>query len=84
MVCAIPTSCNLLHAQRHTFTRANICRKKYASSFLLACALHKKKSPTQTKQKKQYYINELCLINKLLDHSRKSREKKNTALDATN
>jgi hypothetical protein len=55
-----------------------------ASSFLLACALHKKKSPTQTKQKKQYYINELCNQQTFRPLARKSREKKNTALDATN
>jgi hypothetical protein len=59
-------------------------KKNYASSFLLACALHKKKSPTQTKQKKQYYINELCNQQTFRPLARKSREKKNTALDATN
>jgi hypothetical protein len=54
-------------------------KKNYASSFLLACALHKKSLlPKQNKRNNTILMN--YVINKLLDHSQGNQGKRKTQL----
>jgi hypothetical protein len=84
LVKAIPvsSSCmlNTTHLQEGEYLQENFC---FCHFCLLVLYTHKK--GLLPKQKKQYYMNELCLINTLLDHSQGNQGKrKNTALDPTN